>query len=76
MNLPKNYRFSYFKARISSSIPLRFSYYELKKPVENISDTYKLTLGENSLIQYSKTSTTRKASILAVRLRIYIKKMV
>lgn len=71
-NSPENHVFSYFKVSINSLTPSNPSYHKFKKPAEKSFDIYKLIEGENSLIQYLKTFVTKKLSISAMRLYIYI----
>ena len=57
-------------------MPLSFSYHKLKKLVEKCLDFYKLMVEESSLAWHSKASTMREEVILAIWLRMYIKRMV
>ena len=61
---------------MSSLTPLSFGYHEPKKLVKKRLDVYTLMVEESSLAQHLKASVMRQVLILAMRLRIYMKKTV
>ena len=76
MNLPESHGSSYFKVRMSSSMPSSFGYHKPRKLAEKHLDVYKLMVDESSLARQSKASVMREVLIWATRLYTYIKKIV
>lgn len=75
MNLYINYRFYFYRAKISSSITSNSSCYMLKLVKKNF-NTYKQIAEENLLVLYFKIFIKKKESRLDILHRIYKKKTV